>query len=50
MSKMNENENQEMEMEELDVEQLDQAAGGTGLRDKKKIETHDIDANTISRI
>ena len=40
----------EMEMEELNLDDIEQVAGGVGLRNRKKVQTADIDDNTISRI
>ena len=36
--------------EELDLDALDQVAGGVGLRDVKKVKTTDISQDTIRRI
>lgn len=43
-------ENAEMEMEELNMDDIEQVAGGVGLRNRQKVKTADIDDNTISRI
>ena len=50
MSKEKEMEQDKEVRQELDLDELDQVAGGASLRNVKKIQTTDISDNTRSKI
>lgn len=45
-----ENKNKEMEEEELNLDELEEVTGGSGLRTVKKVQTYDISEDTKAKI
>ncbi len=47
---VDENKNAEMQMDELNLDDIENVAGGGGLRNVERVQTHDIDDNTRFRV